>query len=111
MAPTPGNADGVGLMILFDCVLRKGHGKGESVINLADWIRPVTDKVAADNGVPHWGLIDFGKGSFALAVALEAAFKERPPAGTVMVDSYSPEGRAVKDVLVRWAEVIVQGVR
>ncbi len=105
--PSP---NGAGLMVLLDCVPRKGMGEGRAVENLADWIKDVTAKVAVDNKVPHWGFIDYKSGA-VLSAALEAAFQESPPAGCVIVDSYSLEGRALKDLLIRYADIVVQGVR
>ncbi len=102
--------NGAGLMVLLDCVPRKGMGEGKAVMNLADWVKDVTAKVAVDNKVPHWGFIDYKSGA-VLSAALEASFQESPPTGCVIVDSYSLEGRALKDVLIRYADIVVQGVR
>lgn len=109
--PQAPKAEGPGLMVLFDAVPRKGMDRGRAVENLPDWIRAVTDQVARDNEVEHFGLIDYAKGAPALAAALERAFEEQPPQGCVIVDSYSMEGRAVKDVLIRHAAIVIQGVR
>lgn len=107
--PTPqtGNESG-GLMVLVDCVPLKGSTMG-SVENLADWIKDVTDKVAKDNGVEHWGMIDY-KAPATLALALENAFKEKAPNGCILVSTASAEGRATLDVLTRWAAYVFRGL-
>ncbi len=104
------NPTGPGLMVLFDCMLRKGPD-GQKIENLSDWLKEVADKVAKDNNVPHFALIDYAQGAPALAGALELALTENPTSGVVIVDSDSLEGRAVKDVLIRHASIVIQGVR
>ena len=106
----PKTNGGAGLMVLFDCAMRKGNGP-QAVENLSDWMHEVTKKVARDNDVAHFGLIEYAQGAPALAAALEAAFEAEPPNGCVLVDSYSLQGRAVKDVLIRHASIVIQGVR
>jgi hypothetical protein len=105
-APAPTKA--AEFMVLIDCVPSKGI-KGINAHTLSEWLTTLTDKVAKDNGVAHWGLCL--RASAELAGEMEAAFTINRPHGSILVDSNSPQARAVMDVLVKWADVVIQGVR
>ena len=93
--------------------MRKGPADNghADMINIADWVKPIADIVAADNDVEHFGLIDFAKGGAMLAAKVDKVLTADGLDGVLLVDSYSLEGRALKDVLIRHAVVAVQGVR
>jgi hypothetical protein len=99
------------LIVLFDCGFRKRPNGFNGMINLADYVDGVAQKVAADNGQTHFGLIPYAQGAPALAAYVEKIWQAQPPTGVVLVDSDSLYGRALKDILVKYAKTVVQAMR
>lgn len=74
---------------------------------LVDLLAPCMAHVAEENGVAHWNLVEYAKGASLLAVAFDTVLDEF--SGTIVVDSDTPEARAVKEVLYARADVIIRG--
>jgi len=74
-------------------------------------IAPLADAVAKENNQPHWNAVEYGRGPALLAAKLEAWIKTQRPRGTLLADSSTPEVKACKEVLRRYATDVIQGVR
>lgn len=110
MATNPGKVAATeGIMLLIDCAIRKSTGG--AIINLTDWVAPIAQIVASDNGLEHFGLVDFAKGGPMLAAKVDRYLTERPQNGTILMDGGSLEGRALRDVMIRHATIVIQGTR
>ena len=72
----------------------------------------IADKVAQDNGVSHFGLVEYSRGGPMLAAAFAEYLDANPPSLPVFVDRVpSTIGKAVLEVLVRKAgHNILRGV-
>ncbi len=101
----PGTKNKAKLVVMYDCMPTRG--KLGSVTNLSDVLTPVVEAVAARQGVAHWSLIDYGQGAGYLAQAFGAYLAENPLSGVVLASRFSPETKAVQDVLERHADVVV----
>lgn len=97
------------LTVYLDCVPVKG---GENCRQLGDLLSPSMTSIAESEGITHWALTDYGRGSALLAVAFDRWLTENPPAGSIsiLVDGSSAEARAVREVLIARADVVVRGV-
>jgi hypothetical protein len=81
------------------------------VVLFTDIVAPLAAAVAKENNQEHWGAVEFGRGGPLLAAKLEKWLVATSPAGVILADSNTPELRAVKEVLKKYAKVIIQGVR
>lgn len=97
------------LTVMFDALFEKSDGPAPLL--LGDILVPLAAAVAKENGQPHWSAVDYGKGAGFLAAKLQQWLVQTSFAGTILVDSSTPEARAVKEVLRRAAGTIIQGVR
>lgn len=107
--------NGTGFVVMFDAVYTKNETLGNGVKHLCDMVKPVADIVAKDNGVEHWGLVEFHRGGPMLAAKFERlldAFEKQgnPMTGVILADSKTAEAKALREVLVRRAGVVVQGL-
>lgn len=109
--------EGGAFVLALDTVAMVKNGALGEVVQLTDLIAPIADAVASSHrckehpqGVEHFGLVEFGNGSSELAAATARYLDKTPFVGVLVVDGGSPEGLAVKDVLIRRADVIFRGV-
>lgn len=102
--------NGVGFVVMFDAVYTKNQTLANGVRHLGDLVKPIADIVAADNGVEHWGLVEFHRGGPMLAAKFERWLDAKPLEGVILADSKTKEAQALRDVLVRRAGVVVQGL-
>jgi hypothetical protein len=107
-----GKSNGVeGLVVIFDALFTKRNEEWEGgVITLGEWIKPLADAVAKEYQAERWNLVDY-KGPAALALKVERAIEKLQPKGVILVDSETAEGKALKEVLIRKARIVIQGVR
>ena len=56
-------------------------------------------------------MIEFGQGKSILAHEFAKMLDSQRFTGVLVVDGNTPEGLAVKDVLIRRADLVIQGVR
>lgn len=96
-------------IVLMDSVPYKGE-LGD-VQHLGDILSEVAAAVAEKQGVPHWALVEYGQGPALLAQAFQEYIADNPLSGVILVDSYSAEAKAVKDVLYANADVVVRGLK
>jgi hypothetical protein len=99
------------MIVCFDCLLRKGPARAGAVRELTDWIKPLEQHVAKENEVEHWSLIPYAGGAALLAAKFDAYLQHNPVNGYLHVDSYSAVGKALKDVLIAHATIVLQGIR
>lgn len=104
-----------GFVVMFDAVYAKNETLANGVKHLGDMVKPLADIVAKDNEVEHWGLVEFHRGGPMLAAKFERlldAFEEQgqPMTGVILADSRTKEAQALRDVLIRRAGVVVQGI-
>jgi len=104
-----------GFVVMFDAVYAKNETLANGVKHLGDMVKPIADIVAKDNAVEHWGLVEFHRGGPMLAAKFERlldAFEEQgnPMTGVILADSRTKEAQALRDVLIRRAGVVVQGI-
>ncbi len=83
----------------------------ENIQNLDDLLKPIEDSICQDFQIPHWSLMDYGKGPGTLAARVESWIETNPPSGVVLADSRAPNTKACLSVLKRHAGSIIQGVR
>jgi len=91
-------------IVLFDTHFEKRPLGLDGVQSLAEYIDPIAKEVARQHKVEHFGCIDYGKGGAFLAAAVDKVFAACPPQGIITVDSNSLCGRALKDVLIKYAK-------
>lgn len=107
--PEPGARPGK-LTVYIDCVPMKGVRR---TVHLVELLAPVMRAVAEKAKVAHWSLAEYGSGPGLLARALDDAMRSSPMPGSValVVDGSTAEARAVKEVLLARADVVVKGLR
>lgn len=76
---------------------------------LAQWLAPLADQVAQQQGVGSYRLIEYGKGESLLALALDKVLRDRATPLALYVETYSAP-KAVLEVLHRHAATIIRGV-
>jgi hypothetical protein len=94
------------------------NGALGEVIHLSEFVEPFTKAIAKGHrceehpqGVDHWNLIEFNKGVSILAHNVASHLDTKGFSGVLVVDSYTAEGRALTDVLIRRADAVFRGVR
>lgn len=92
------------LHVYVDCFPLKGVV--EPVMLLSDVCETAARVVCANAGVPHWSLAEYGSGKGGLAVEFE---RTMPRSGSVIVNSYTDEGKVLLPVLERNAKLVVKG--
>lgn len=97
-------------IVLFNCGFRKRPLGFNGVMNLADWVKPVAEMVAKENGVEHFALIDFAKGGPMLAAKIDRLLSTKQHWGIILADKTSLEGRALRDVLIRHASTVIENM-
>ena len=111
VAPTLPKLEGgtTRLVVLFDALYEKCADSDP--ILLSDILAPLAAAVAKENGQLHWSTVDYAKGGGLLAAKLQHWLVSSSFCGTILVDSSTPEARAVKEVLRRMATVVIKGVQ
>lgn len=100
---TPDSAGSPTLHVYVNCYPTKGAPK--PVMSLADIVGAATRAVEEKAGVPHWSLAEYGSGPGGLAAEFKASM---PRSGTVLVDHFSAEGKALLTTLEAAADVVVK---
>jgi len=109
----------VPFVVCIDAVPSKlTNGALGEVIHLSEFVEPFTKAIAKGHrcdehpqGVDHWNLIEFNKGISILAHHVGSHLDNKGFSGVLVVDSYTAEGRALTDVLIRRADAVFRGVR
>lgn len=100
-----------GFIVLIDCL----KAKGEQGTQLIDAIRPICQWLEQQYKVGHWSAISYNPhgapGSAFLAKAFDDWVTRTCPTGTMLVDSTTMEARAVMEVIMSRADVVIRGVR
>lgn len=76
-----------------------------------DIIAPLAESVAESNQVPHWKMVDYGKGAGQLARLLEDYLKEYELVGFLLCTSWSAEFQACRSVINRYAKNVLMGTK
>jgi hypothetical protein len=82
-----------------------------AVVQFSDLIAPLLKGIAEREKVAHWALVPFAQGRALLAADLDKALAEKPFEGVLVVDESSEEARAVREVLIFRADVVIRGIR
>jgi hypothetical protein len=90
--------------LFIDCI-----PLGEAYELASKYINAAAETAANDLQVPHYGLVDFGKGAPAVAAQLRSDLSGRR-IKTLYLESRSPEGKACLNVLVSVSERVIKGV-
>ena len=100
------------LTVIFDGAFLKNSTLSHNVVHLVDVMRPVMDAIAKDNGKEHWAM----SGHYVDArTMLQAKFRKYisnggvPKGAIILADSKSPDCQIVRDLLVEYAGVVIQG--
>ena len=108
--PATAPSNGAGFVLMLDAVYAKNTTIANGVHRLEDLAKPIADMVAKDNGVEHWGLVEFHRGGPMLAAKFERMMDAHGLNGVVIADSKTAECKALREVLIRRAGVVVQGI-
>ncbi len=102
-----------GFVAVFDALFVKNETLADGVRRLEEVVKPLADQVARENQAAHWGQVKYAQGGPQLAAKLEAWLDQQNGSftGVLMCDSQMAETRACREVIVRRAGVVVQGVR
>lgn len=100
-----------GFIVLVDCL----KAKGEQGTQLIDALKPICTWLEQQYKVGHWAAISYNThgapGSAFLAKAFDNWITQTRPTGTMLVDSTTSEARAVMEVLLSRADVVIRGIR
>ena len=96
------------LTVLIDVLPTKGC---EQFTHLSDLAHAAGLQVAEGAKVPHWQMVEYGKGGAALAVALEKHLDEIGFTGTILVDTNTAEAKAVLSMLIHKATAVYRGIK
>ena len=109
---------GSSFILAIDVAAVKGNGELGEAVHLSEFLQPITDYIAKEwknkdhpDGIGHWGLIPFGEGKAYLARQVERYLDKHGFKGVLLVDSGTAEGAAVKDALIRRADVVFRAQR
>ncbi len=109
---------GTAFILAINSAVSAKNGALGDITELTDFLEPIAKAVATSHrckehpeGVDHFDLIEFGNGKAELAAATARYLDKNPFSGVLVVDGMSAEGNAVKDVLIRRADVVIRGVR
>ena len=109
--PSRSDAPLGGFIVLIDCL----KAKGEQGTQLIDALKPICAWLEQQYKVGHWSAISYNPhgapGSAFLAKAFDNWVTQTRPTGTMLVDSSTAEARAVMEVLMSRADVVIRGVR
>lgn len=107
-APAKSKKAKVSSVLLIGCYPVKGFAQPTQLYELLD---DVKQAVCEANNVPHWGLIEYGKADASLAQALEAKFSEEDVPPVLYAEPFSSETRAVEQVLLKYYDTVLRGLR
>lgn len=74
-------------------------------------LEDVKATVCKANDVTHWDFLEYGKGSAALAQALDAKLIEEGVPPVLYAEPFSSESRAVEQILLKHYDIVVRGTR
>jgi hypothetical protein len=89
------------------CAPRKGVDQ-DRVVLLEDLIAPYLDKFQSSTGLSHWSMVDFGKGVGVMVGLIAPDLAELVRGKTVIMSSFGNLNRALLDLLIPLADVVVQ---
>jgi len=109
--PARGDQPLSGFIVLVDCL----KAKGEQGTQLIDALKPICQWLEQQYQVGHWSAISYNThgapGSAFLARAFDDWISRTRPTGTMILDSTTMEARAVMEVLMARADVVIRGIR
>jgi hypothetical protein len=105
----PSTANGQLSVILQAAVLKYPNGK-ERPVQLVELLEPLMQQVADGAGKAHWLMIPYNEGKAGLAYAFDRWLTESAWKGTILVDPFTEEAKAVREVLYKHADVLVRGL-
>lgn len=98
------------LAILYvDCFPVKRVSDELELVDASELIEAASDIVSGELDVPHYSLVDFGKGRGALHVALKHIVATRPGPFNVLLSTRSSAGNDALQALSEAALVVVRG--
>lgn len=97
--------------LLVDCVVAKGNDAMRLAVPLELWLRPIAEAVAKEFGVPHWSLVEYGKGRGALAAGIQISIDAGTLPPVVLVDSRVPGAEVFIEIASLGAAQVIKGVR
>ena len=116
--PKAAKAGTAPFIVAINSAVSAKNGVLGDITELTDFLEPIAKAVATSHrckehpeGVDHFDLIEYGNGKAELAAATARYLDKNPFSGVLVVDGMSAEGNAVKDVLIRRADVVIRGVR
>jgi hypothetical protein len=98
-----------GFVLCIDGNFSKGGGK---TITLGDLLEPLHAQLRAELDIKHYKLAEFGKGVGILNEALRQRLEQDPIGSdvTVLVNSRTPEGSDVLNLLESYAGLVFRGM-
>jgi hypothetical protein len=107
-APAP-HADVKLATLYVDCFPVKRTSTELELVEASVLIEAANDIVASELDVPHYSLVDFGKGRGALHVALKHVIAARPAPFNVLLSTRSSQGMDALQALTEAAFAVVRG--
>lgn len=96
--------------LYVDCFPVKRTGVNDvELVDASELIEAASDIVSGELNVPHYSLVDFGKGRGALHVALKHIVATRPGPFNVLLSTRSSAGNDALQALSEAALVVVRG--
>jgi hypothetical protein len=99
----------LGLELYVDSYPTKDNKCKHDVTMYEDWIAPMMQRVAEDNGVQDYRLLQFGSGKALLAIEIRNRIVDVPP--VLVVNSMSVGAHEAIDILVPFADRVVKGLK
>lgn len=96
------------ITVLFGCVAAKGSF--ENSVHLIELLTPLLQDITKSSGAEHWANIPLYELKPQLAASLEEWFEENDFNGVIIVQNRTMESDAVREVLLRYADLVIQGV-
>lgn len=106
---TPLASRGSGSTLYIGCY--PVQGSLTSPTSLHALLEDVKATVCEANDVTHWDFLEFGKGSAALAQALDAKLTEEGMPSVLYAEPFSSESRAVEQILLKHYDIVIRGTR
>jgi hypothetical protein len=97
-----------GLTVLFGSVVAKGTMV--NTVHLIELLTPLLNEIVKSKEVEHWALLPLYELKPLLAGALDEFLAKESFEGTIIVQDKTIESDAVREVLIKHADVIIQGV-
>jgi hypothetical protein len=95
-----------GFDLFVDCIPVKG-----TRFDLAEnIIAAVNTRLKEHTGLPHWSLVDFGKGRGMFLAMLEQEIDEHPPVNPIVLSTKSADGKEALSVFLAGAHKVVRAM-